>query len=223
MKKLLLGFILCLFLCSQALAVTGDQISVSIKIAKYAIGTTTLSDSLFLQWANDGYQKCMTLGLARTLDTTIIDTVGKYRYKLPSTYYMDIGAMVLSGTPHNLKSVPFGQQAELGQGTTGDINFYSCTKDSIDFYFKPAKVDTIRFRYYAIDKRYTAVTDTLKIDATYSDAIADFILYRYYERDQNLQMSDRFWASFISKIQIQGQMVNQPRFEIFIKQKVFER
>ena len=227
MRKFLIGVLLVVCLSAQAWAVSGDSLSVAIRKAKDKIGTTSIPDSIWSSWANEGYQQVLTDGFAWLREALIY--VKPYvvpdsdNYVLPVDCYKAMGATVITnGDEHDLKMVLPGQAFEVAIGRTGKIDLYEVLDDSIRFYPNPADYDTVVLKYYSCDG---TIDDTaiMHIPKTYTPIIAEWIMSQYYDRMQNDALSDKHIQKFDYLLKQKTALRRDINADIVINRKTLER
>lgn len=200
-KKLLIAVLLVLI--SPVYAVSGDSLLVAIRSAKNNIvKATSIPDSVWNQWANAGYQACLTDGFGHLKHDYIF--VKPYAfpdshayYGLPSDCYVVVGAtMVTTDDEHDLELILPGQGYALGTDRTGIIEFAIVEDDSICFLPNPTKEDTVLLHYYSTDSTLRDDSSTMSIPSAYTPIIADYICSQYFTRMGNAAESDRLMVRF---------------------------
>jgi hypothetical protein len=199
MKKVILIILLVLLPIS---AIAGDSLLVAIRSAKNNIvKVTSVEDSVWNQWANAGYQACLTDGFGHLKHDYIF--VKPYAfpdshayYGLPSDCYVVVGAtIVTTDDEHDLELILPGQGYALGTERTGIIEFAIVEDDSIRFSPNPTKEDTVLLHYYSTDSTLDD-SSTMNIPSAYTSIMADYIVSQYFTRMGNAAESDRLMVRF---------------------------
>jgi len=231
MRKFLIAGILLILLSSQAVA--GDSLLVAIRGAEDIVGVgtrTEIPDSMWNQWANEGYQYCLTNGFAYIRQTVL--EVKPYafpdsdNYALPTDFYEWLGARVISNATRdkrNIQLMIFGQEHEIGRCEgTGQICYATYNEDSIQFFPNPARYDTVLLYYYS-DDATLADDDVMKIKKVYTPIVVNYILSRYFHRMPNLQESSYYRQLAEAELTKLTELRRKVRADIIIPPEIEEK
>jgi len=246
MKKLLLGFILCLFLWSQGFG-QGMSLDGLRNNLKYRLGTDDIlfPDSILNDILCLSVQTICAHGLAYPkIDTIVLDTISatkpKQDYRLSQPALWVWGVKRQEGTPTvEQKALTSVRLSDLGKSYTSEagqasywsdylwyngFTYYYSGNDYVGnfiiFYPSPTGTDikdTVFVSYFALSDTVT----TLIVQNVYEDAIVDCaLMYCYLRKGQTDMMVMYFnqWSAKVHQIR-QEQLSRIYDLEVVPKQK----
>jgi len=228
MKKLLLGFILCLFLCSQSF---GQGLSkAQLRSAFYSriasdtvLFSTAVVDSIY----GISAEIVSAHGLAYfRVDNIILAVCTEYPYFLAEPAIWVVGVKPLSSGGSDEVAWSSIDIADVGKdflsGVTTPAYYYwwgGYEQTKLGVYPKPTVIDTIQVYYFAFADYF----DSTQIDGRFEEALVNTALMIGYIRKGQTDVAVSYWNLATTEIyNIRQQTISETK-DIMIVPKIKER
>ena len=175
-------------------------------------------DSVWNNWINEACSDISGYGVIEKLDTLFWDE-GTTIYSLSADFIQLTAVFFLRPVgKQTLRFIParvVGKKQET-ETITRDVWQAGKGKKAIVGFFPPPSIkDTLLVIYGAEANYLSSDNDTTDIPYSYRPLIIDYVVYRALLRDGKKSASDRYWESYMKRLEIKLKF-DQKRFDVLI-------